>query len=296
MENEKVFQGGKPVVLELHRLLERLTTIKNNIELSDKEPDIYMKEQLFEDELEAEFVLNNTYASYGDNALETFQIDFIHKVLNVLKITLPTNDLSFEILKNETGYYYIQVTAYFLEENVPILNIYPYFKKYEIIENEKLKELRLLEQDTLNEVNEYKDRINLIKESFKNPALYANGDVKLYLQLANKKKRDEILSTDLMQTNANLQIVNEHLMNIRDEINELSGILNSIDITINRYTERLRNRYKYTTIENFNPEDGETNNNLFHNSLENNVNKGFFENMIQDNTVKDNEQLEIHFF
>lgn len=291
--NEKVFQGGKPVELEINRLLERLATIQKNIQLSDKEPEIYLNEQLFEDELEAEYIMNNTFASYGDNALENFQIDFIHKVLNVLKTTLPTNDLSFEILKNEGGYYYIQVTAYFLEDNMPILNIFPYFKKYQVIENERLAELRIMEEDALAEVNEYKNRIDFLKECFKNPALYADGNVKLYLQMNNKKKRDEILSAELMQTNASLQMANNNLMNIRDEIDDLTGTLNSIEISVNRYTERLHNRYKYTSL-NEEAVIYEEQTNLFNDSLDIRDNQGFFQDMIQSQV--DEEDNNVTFY
>lgn len=288
MENEKLFHGGKPIEMEIYRLLERMQTIQNIIKESDKNPDIYLKEQLFENMFEAEFILNNAYVSYGEKAVEGFQIDFIQKVFTTLKANISNNDFSFETMVDENGFYFIQISTYFTDENIPIINLYPYFKKYEILENERLLQLREIEAQAEEEVNSYKDRIEFLKQCFKNHALYADGNVKLFLQMNNKKKRDEILGADMMQTNANLQIANNNLMNIRDEINELNNTLNSVSISRDRYTERLRNRYQYLPLTKDIME--ESVNSLFTESLDDRESKEFLSKMIEDSIDEDNEE------
>lgn len=293
MENEKLFHGGKPIEMEINRLLERMQTIQNIIKESDKNPDIYLKEQLFENIFEAEFVLNNAYISYGEKAIEGFQVDFIQKVFTTLKTSIVNNDFSFETMVDENGFYFIQISTYFSEENIPILNLYPYFKRYEILENKQLLELRELEKQAEEEVNSYKEKIEFLKQCFKNHALYADGNVKLFLQMNNKKKRDEILGADMMQTNAQLQIANNNLMNIRDEINELHNTLNSISITRDRYTERLRNRFQYLPLTDDILE--ENTNTLFNDSLEDRESKEFLSKMVENSMNEENEEdFEIH--
>lgn len=287
--NEKLFHGGKPVEMEIYRLIERMQKVQTIIKESDKNPDIYLKEQLFENEFEAHFILNNTYISYGEKAIEGFQVDFIQKVFTTLKANISTSDFSFETMIDENGFYFLQISTYFTEENIPILNIYPYFKKYEILESEQMIQLRELEKQAEEEVNLYRDRIEFLKDCFKNHALYADGNVKLYLQMNNKKKRDEILGADMMQTNTNLHLANEHLMNIRDEINELYNTLNSVSIARDRYTERLRNRYKYTEIKHEILE--ENTNNLFNDSLEERESKEFLSKMVEDSMIENEETL-----
>lgn len=292
MDNEKLFHGGKPVEMEINRLIERMQDIQSIINDSDKNPDIYLKEQLFENEFEAVFILNNAYISYGEKALEGFQIDFIQKVFTTLKSTISTTDFSFETLIDENGFYFIQVSTYFSEENIPILNIYPYFKKYEVLENERMLKLRELEKEAEEEVDSYKDRIEFLKDCYKNPALYADGNVKVFLQMNNRKKRDEILGADIMQTNTDLHIANEHLMNIRDEINELNNTLNSISISRDRYTERLRNRYKYSEIKETVMTEENNENTLFNDSLEERESKQFMSKMVEDSMLENQEWIE----
>lgn len=292
MNNEKLFHGGKPIEMEINRLIDRMQIIQNIIKESDKNPDIYLKEQLFENIFEAEFVLNNALVSYGEKAVEGFQVDFIQKVFTTLKSSISNSDFSFETMVDENGFYFIQISTYFTEENIPILNIYPYFKRYEVLEYERLSQLREYEAQAEEEVNSYKDRIDFLKQCFKNHALYADGNVKLFLQMNNKKKRDEILGADMMQTNANLQIANNQLMNIRDEINEINNTLNSVSIGRDRYTERLRNRYQYLPLKNNTFE--EDTNNLFNDSLEDRESKKFLSQMIEDSINEENkEQFEL---
>lgn len=288
MNNEKLFHGGKPIEMEINRLIDRMQIIQNIIKESDKNPDIYLKEQLFENIFEAEFVLNNALVSYGEKAVEGFQVDFIQKVFTTLKSSISNSDFSFETMVDENGFYFIQISTYFTEENIPILNIYPYFKRYEVLEYERLSQLREYEAQAEEEVNSYKDRIDFLKQCFKNHALYADGNVKLFLQMNNKKKRDEILGADMMQTNANLQIANNQLMNIRDEINEINNTLNSVSISRDRYTERLRNRYQYLSLKNNTFE--EDTNNLFNDSLEDRESKKFLSQMIEDSINEENEE------
>ena len=121
MNNEKLFHGGKPIEMEINRLIDRMQIIQNIIKESDKNPDIYLKEQLFENIFEAEFVLNNALVSYGEKAVEGFQVDFIQKVFTTLKSSISNSDFSFETMVDENGFYFIQISTYFTEENIPIL-------------------------------------------------------------------------------------------------------------------------------------------------------------------------------
>ena len=75
--NEKLFHGGKPVEMEIYRLIERMQKVQTIIKESDKNPDIYLKEQLFENEFEAHFILNNTYIfKIGKQTTTTFPIPY----------------------------------------------------------------------------------------------------------------------------------------------------------------------------------------------------------------------------
>lgn len=297
MENTKVFSGGKPVVMQITNSINRLKEVSNIIEDSDKNPEIYLKQQLFESYLESQYILNNTFAFYGEQAINSFHIDYIQKVLKVLKSNLPSDDIFFETFRDEEGYYVIHVSVYFLEESVPILNIYPYFKKYEILSHERLLELEKYEKNKLEEVKEYKEKINFIQQCYTNPSLYANGNVKLFIKMSNKKQKELILNEELNQTNIAFQIANNELLNIQEEIMLIRNTLSSVYISRDRYIERLRNRYKYTPIifeETEMLEESEPNNLFSESMIMNNENKDFFENMMEDNIEKD--EINIEYF
>lgn len=299
MENTKVFSGGKPVIMQINSSIDRLKEIANIIENSDKDPEIYLREKLFKDALESEYILNNTYFFYGEDAIKNFHIDFIQKVLKVLNTNLSFDDITLETFIDEDGYYIIQVFGYFMEEAIPILNIYPYFKKFEILDYDRLLKLKSLEKDKLKEVNEYKEKISFLQKCYSNPALYADGNVKLFIKMSNKKQREAILNEDLNQTNIYLKTINNELLDIQDEIHQIEDTLASIYISRDRYIERLKNRYKYENISNekeiFNDEREE--NNLFFNSIEDNsMNKDFFQNMMENDESNDNFEESLEFF
>lgn len=299
MENTKVFSGGKPVIMQINSSIDRLKEIANIIENSDKDPEIYLREKLFKDALESEYILNNTYFFYGEDAIKNFHIDFIQKVLKVLNTNLSFDDITLETFIDEDGYYIIQVFGYFMEEAIPILNIYPYFKKFEILDYDRLLKLKSLEKDKLKEVNEYKEKISFLQQCYSNPALYADGNVKLFIKMSNKKQREAILNEDLNQTNIYLKTINNELLDIQDEIHQIEDTLASIYISRDRYIERLKNRYKYENISNekeiFNDEREE--NNLFFNSIEDNsMNKDFFQNMMENDESNDNFEESLEFF
>ena len=250
MDNTKVFSGGKPIIMQINNSIDRLKEISTIIEKSDKDPEIYLKEKLFNDALESEYILNNAYIFYGESAIKDFHIDFIQKVLNVLNTNLSFDDINLETFIDEDGYYIIQVLAYFMDESIPILNIYPYFKKFEILNYQRLLDLKDLEEDKLNEVNEYKERISFLQQCYSNPSLYVDGNVKLFIKMSNKKQREIILNEELSQTNTYLQVSNNELLDIQDEIQQIENTLSSIYISRDRYIERLKNRYKYEEINN----------------------------------------------
>ena len=233
-----------------------------------------------------------------------FHIDFIQKVLNVLNTNLSFDDINLETFIYEDGYYIIQVLAYFMDESIPILNIYPYFKKFEILNYQRLLDLKDLEKDKLNEINEYKERISFLQQCYSNPSLYADGNVKLFIKMSNKKQREVILNEELSQTNTYLQVSNNELLDIQDEIQQIENTLSSIYISRDRYIERLKNRYKYEEINNEFKEEIQEDieeNNLFLNSVENNSdNKNFFQNMLDEsNDDFENEEFDnssIQFF
>lgn len=300
MENTKVFSGGKPVIMQINSSIDRLKEIANIIENSDKDPEIYLREKLFKDALESEYILNNTYFFYGEDAMKNFHIDFIQKVLKVLNTNLSFDDITLETFIDEDGYYIIQVFGYFMEESIPILNIYPYFKKFEILDYDRLLELKSLEKDKLEEVNKYKEKISFLQQCYSNPALYVDGNVKLFIKMSNKKQREAILNEDLNQTNTYLKTINNELLDIQDEIHQIEDTLASIYISRDRYIERLKNRYKYENVSNeeelFN-DDEKDENNLFFNSIEDNsMNKDFFQNMMENDESNDNFEESLEFF
>lgn len=301
METKKVFSGGKPVVMQIKNCINRLNEISNIIELSDKNPEVYLTNQLFEDYLESQYILNNTYIFYGEETIQSFHIDFIQKVLKVLKSSLPFEDITLETVMDEDGYYVIIVYASFLENTIPIINIYPYFKKYQVLPHERLLKLEEVEKEKLNEVNEYKERINFLQQCYANPSLYANGNVKLFIKMSNKKQKESILNEELTKTNVNYQIVNNELLNIQEEITQIKNILSSIYLSRDRYIERLKNRYNYTPI--FQEEIMEEDSiDLFSESIEENFeNKNYFQNMIDENidkdeTIENKKDIKIEYF
>lgn len=289
MENKKVFSGSKPVVMQITNCINRLKEVSNIIELSEKNPEVFLTNQLFENYLEAQYILNNTYAYYGEQALQSFHIDFIQKVLNILKTNLPFDDLKLETIQDEDGYFIITIYGCFLNSEIPIINLYPYFKKYETLPYEELIQLEKQESEKLDEVNEYKERISFLQECYSNPALYADGNVKLFIKMSNKKQKESILNEDLNRTNIGYQIAKNELLNIQDEINQIKDTLTSIYISRDRYIERLKNRYNYTPI--FQEETmEEESSSLFYDSIEkNSENENFFQNMIE-------EPVEIEYF
>ena len=56
MDNTKVFSGGKPIIMQINNSIDRLKEISTIIEKSDKDPEIYLKEKLFNDALESEYI------------------------------------------------------------------------------------------------------------------------------------------------------------------------------------------------------------------------------------------------
>lgn len=248
LENQKVFSGGKAVTMQLTYSIERLQRISNIIEASDSTPEIYLMEQIFDDYLEAQFVLSNTYYNYGERAVESFHIDYIQKVLKVLRSYLSFSEVTLDSQVGEDGFYVITVNMYFMDEVVPVLRIYPYFKQYEKLPHEKLLELQQYEQEQMQVVDELEDQMKLLQDSYNNPALYADGNVKLYLKMQNKKQREQILSAELTSLIPSLQEAKSNLAAIQDEIRSIEEMCSSLDIVRDRYADRLVNRFGFVEI------------------------------------------------
>lgn len=296
MENKKVFSGGKPVCMQINNSIDRLNKIMNIIESSDKSPEIYLTEQLFEDFLEAEFILKNTEVSYGKQVVDSFHIDFIQKVIKVLNVSIQFNEISLESIMDENGYYSIIVNAGFLDSIHPIIIIYPYFKKFEFLESDRYEELILLEKEKLEKISKIEEEIDFINKCYENPALYAGDDIKLFIKMQNKNKKETILNQELIEINETLQEAKNELFIIQDEINELNNALTSIYITRDRYAERLQNRFGYKMLREEIDRDEELEKqeiNLFNQSLiDTNENKDFFSNMMMFDEQDDNIEIE----
>lgn len=305
MEDKKVFSGGKPICMQINNSIDKLNRISRIIEESDKSPEIYLQEQLFEDYLESEFILKNVEYSYGIQAVNSFHIDFIQKVLKVLGLSIQFSEISLETLVDEDGYYYILVNIGFLEDEFPIIEIYPYFKKFKYIKCDRFDELLDLEKAQFEKITKCEEHLNFINDCYNKPELYTGDDIKLFIKMQNQKKKEAILNKELNDALEQLQQAKNDLYLIQDELNELNNTLTSIYITRDRYAERLENRFGFSILQEINFIDNidneneliteeelvETKNDFFNQSVsEPNENKEFFENMIMfDND--DNENL-----
>lgn len=281
MEQKKVFSGSKPVLMQINNSIDRLKTIYSIIEESEKEPETYLINQLFNDYLEAQYILEKAFLSYGEYALEQFQVDYIQKVLTIFNSTFPQDDIVLETMIDDMGLYFIRVNTTFMEETIPILNIYPYFKTFEILPYNRLIELEETCGELKTELNVLQEKMDMLRKAYTHPAIYAGDDVKLFIKMNNKKKREEILNQELTTTTAEYQSIDEKLFEIQDEMNEINNTLLSVYIIRDRFIDRLKNRYQYISLV---EEEQEINmdNNIENDSeiIENN--KEFFSAMIEE--------------
>lgn len=218
------------------------------IEESDKYPEVYLENKFFSSNLEMEFIFDMMLNNYGEDSVYSFKLDFFQKVSTVLKSFLPSDDMIIEF-DNTNGIDCLLISIEHMSESIPLCYIYPQFKEYLILPYYKIEELQNLLIDKQNELEDIESQIDIIKQSYVNPALYCGENVKLFTQMTvNKKKRELILNNALTETNALYRQCKDELIDINDEIQSVENMLLSLYILRDRYLLNLESRYQFNEI------------------------------------------------
>ena len=249
---KKMTSNDKSMELQLNNCISRLQEILQMVITSNKNPEIYLTNKLFKDESDMFYVLNNLMMNYGEVEFKNFQMDYINKIYTYLNVLLPSDDMKIETLVNEEGIYYLYGSIRYMDIEIPLFHIYPFYKTYEQVEYSDLKELKEKYSHLEAQAKEKYARIDVLKQAYTNPILYTGENVKLYAKLSlNKKKLETLITNEINELLVEIQGLENDMQYIEDDMQMLEDALLSIYVLRDRYLDRLATRYHFQP----NPED-----------------------------------------
>lgn len=230
-------------------ILERYQLINNYLKEAINDPTILLKEDIFMNEIDLEFIMQNILLLFGEEGLDEFQSNYTNKIITVLKDKIPYNEVQLNINIDENNYYYIALSTVIGDRVYPLLYINHYLKYIYIAENEEvnklLNKIKLIE-DEIKNLENYLEQLELSRD---NP-LHLAGDnsLKMMDMLIRKKKYAEEVSKETFKT---MDAINQY----NNEISQNNAILSEMDIDrtrcsilVDKYIERLTKYFGYKLI------------------------------------------------
>lgn len=237
----------------INDILDRMNSIHNNIEKSNSDNSILLKEDIFLNELDLDFLFKNIYILYGEEYLNEFQLAYANKVVSAIKNKIPYDEAYLNIQQTDDGYYYILISTIVEEVSYPLLIINFYLKQIYYVEDENtnhiLNEIESLKEE-VKELEEYYEKLELSKE---NPLHYAgDNSLKMMDMIFRKKKYEEEIGREKANTLDSISICNNKIYQYKAMLSEMEMDKIKCSILIDKYIDRLTKYYNYTLIKNDN--------------------------------------------
>lgn len=229
-----------------NNILERINHINNYLKQSNEDATILLKENIFSNELDLDFLMKNVLILFGEEYLNEFQLSYANKVIGVIKNKIPYDDVYLNIEKSDDGYFYIILSTIINEIPYPLLTINYYLKQIYYLEDENvnyiLNEIEILKKE-ITKLEDYYEKLELSKD---NPLhLAGENSIKMMDMLIRKKKYAEEIGKEKNNT---LDLINEY----NNKIYQYKAMLSEMEMdrikcsmVIDKYVDRLTKYYNY---------------------------------------------------
>ena len=188
--NDNIIKGLSIGTESTGNILERYQLINNYLKEAINDPTILLKEDIFTNEIDLEFTMQNILLLFGEEGLDEFQSSFTNKVINVIKDKIPYSEVQLNINIDENNYYYIVLSTVIGDRVYPLLYLNHYLKYIYIAENEEvnklLNEIKLIE-DEIRNLESYLEQLELSKD---NPLHLAGDNSLKMMDMLRLEKRN----------------------------------------------------------------------------------------------------------
>ena len=247
--NDNVITGLSIGTEGTNNILERYQLINNYLKESVNDPTVLLKENIFTNEVDLAFTMQNILLLFGEEGLEEFQSSFSNKVINVIKDKIPYNEVHFNVNIDENGYYYIVLSTVIGERVYPLIYLNHYLKYIYIAENEEvtkiLNEIKLIE-DEIRNLENYLEQLELSKD---NPIhLAGDNSIKMMDMLIRKKKYKEDISQETFKTIDTINQYNNEIAKYKASLSEMDIDITRCSILSDKYIDRLSKYFGYKLI------------------------------------------------
>lgn len=247
--NDNVITGLSIGTEGTNNILERYQLINNYLKESVNDPTVLLKENIFTNEVDLAFTMQNILLLFGEEGLEEFQSSFSNKVIKVIKDKIPYNEVHFNVNIDENGYYYIVLSTVIGERVYPLIYLNHYLKYIYIAENEEvtkiLNEIKLIE-DEIRNLENYLEQLELSKD---NPIhLAGDNSIKMMDMLIRKKKYKEDISQETFKTIDTINQYNNEIAKYKASLSEMDIDITRCSILSDKYIDRLSKYFGYKLI------------------------------------------------
>lgn len=227
-------------------IIKKYNHILEIIEKSEKEPKLLLREKLFDNEFDLNFMLENIRNMFGAEGVEHFHTNFLHKVTQIIKEDIPYENIEFRIVPNQYLSYVLLLTACYQEDTYPILQVDPYLKKIEIPKNPQVislsEEIKSFEKEIVKQTNYLKT----LEMSKKNPIHFVgDNSLNLVKSLIHKKSFLQKLQDEEIKTTKQIQILQSEIYDRNSILEKINLSLMEVEMLAERYTERLMKYYDF---------------------------------------------------
>lgn len=247
--NDNVITGLSIGIEGTNNILERYQLINNYLKESVNDPTVLLKENIFTNEVDLAFTMQNILLLFGEEGLEEFQSSFSNKVIKVIKDKIPYNEVHFNVNIDENNYYYIVLSTVIGERVYPLIYLNHYLKYIYIAENEEvtkiLNEIKLIE-DEIRNLENYLEQLELSKD---NPIhLAGDNSIKMMDMLIRKKKYKEDISQETFKTIDTINQYNNEIAKYKASLSEMDIDITRCSILSDKYIDRLSKYFGYKLI------------------------------------------------
>lgn len=230
-----------------------INTIDILIESLNNTKQMLINEKLLDSQLYGNFnILSLVYSSifelYGEESLERFQVNYINKVIEILKSKIKAEYIVLSVYE-EDGYKLIKGSISYKRELIDVFYINPYFKKIIILDNQNSKQLQLELDELYQKEKEILNDIENLQLAKINPLYYAKDDNVLLAKMTiQKNKYAKIIQNELHEKETELLMIKQQIAEIESDISENNNEYQKLNLYRDRYIERLVKIFNFSKM------------------------------------------------
>ena len=193
-------------------------------------------------------VYNTIYETCGEESLEEFQTEYIHRILDIIKSRIKADAMILTTIKDD-GYYLLKGSIQYNGNLIDVFYLNPYFRNIIIIDNRNTDET----QEKLDELYEYQqsllNRIEELEMAKTNPLYYAKDDSFLLAKMTfQKNKYQKIIQEEIKEKQNELFIVKGQIADIETDLDIKDENYATVYLYRDRYIDRLKKCFHFTVI------------------------------------------------